>query len=116
MDIINTKALIVEPKKNIHFENITLKKNNTSEVKIEWHISSVCNSERRRYNLTKSHTDDNSFVGGHEAIGYIKDEVYIKNRYALLFDAAITEISARISQSSLKILIFSISEKILSRV
>jgi threonine dehydrogenase-like Zn-dependent dehydrogenase len=84
LDIINTRALIVEPKKNIYFDNITLKANNISEVKTEWYISSVCNSERRRYNLTKSHTDDNPFVGGHEAIGNIKSESYIKNRYALL--------------------------------
>ena len=84
MEKLKSKALIINPKKSIFFKDIIIERNSDSEVKTEWTVSSVCNSERRRFNLTKSHTDPDSFVGGHEAVGVIESEFYIKRHYALL--------------------------------
>ena len=78
------KGLVIKPKDKIFFKNIEINKKKKSDVKVNWILSSVCNSERRRYNLTKSANDTNSFIGGHEAIGVIEDETYPNKKYALL--------------------------------
>ena len=83
-DSVLTKALVIEPKKDIYFKEINITKSNDSDVLVKWVVSSVCNSERRRFNLTKSATDKDSFIGGHEAVGIIESENYIAKRYALL--------------------------------
>ena len=84
MDKIKIKALIIEPKKDVFFKNIDITKDQDSDVLVKWEVSSVCNSERRRYNLTKSSNDKDSFIGGHEAVGVIESENYITRKYALL--------------------------------
>ena len=78
------KALVIEPKNDIFFKDININKVEDSEVLIKWAISSVCNSERRRFNLTKSANDKDAFIGGHEAVGIIESEKYISKKYALL--------------------------------
>ena len=78
MNKLKVNALVIEPLKKVYFKDIFLSKKNKSDVKIDWAVSSVCNSERRRYNLTKSAADDKPFIGGHEAVGYISDESYPK--------------------------------------
>ena len=62
MKNIITEALIINPKQDVFFSNIQVVQKEISEMKTNWIISSVCNSERRRFNLTKSHHDSNSFV------------------------------------------------------
>ena len=86
MRSINTNALMITPGSDVRLENIIIKERNAAEVKTSWLTSSVCNSERRRFNLTKSHGDTETFIGGHEAVGFLSDEMdaYIKRRYALL--------------------------------
>lgn len=81
---LEINALLISPKDKVFFKNINLTNINNTDVIIKWHISSVCNSERRRYNLTKSLDDKNTFIGGHEAIGCINGESYPKRTYALL--------------------------------
>lgn len=81
---LKIKALLITPKDNVFFKNINIPKTNDSDITMKWHISSVCNSERRRYNLTKSKDDKNTFIGGHEVIGNIIDENYPRRTYALL--------------------------------
>ena len=78
------KALIIKPKERVKLEEISLEKKSSNEELVTWEVSSVCNSERRRYNLTKSKDDSLAFIGGHEAVGFIEDEKYINRRYALL--------------------------------
>ena len=78
------QALVIKPKESVKIEKIPLKKKSSKEELVTWEISSVCNSERRRFNLTKSKEDNMPFVGGHEAVGFIEDEKYINRRYALL--------------------------------
>ena len=55
------KALVIEPKNDIYFKEIDINKFEDSDVKIKWTISSVCNSERRRFNLTKSAINKDSY-------------------------------------------------------
>ena len=81
---INIKALCIEPKNKISFINNVIKKSSTDDVLIKWVSSSVCNSERRRFNLTKSAQNNKPFIGGHEAVGYINDASYLSKKYALL--------------------------------
>tara|TARA_B100000965_G_C19552882_1_gene740859 strand:- start:489 stop:1628 length:1140 start_codon:yes stop_codon:yes gene_type:complete len=82
---INIKALCINPKKNISFINDVIKPSSIDDFQIKWISSSVCNSERRRYNLTKSATNKKPFIGGHEAVGIINDDSsYISKKYALL--------------------------------
>ncbi len=81
---LKIKGLIIEPKKEVYFKELEINNNEDSNVIIKWAISSVCNSERRRYNLTKSKNDTKFFIGGHEAVGSIESENYIKRIYALL--------------------------------
>lgn len=81
---ISIEGLYIKPKQDILFKNIKISKKNISDVMIEWNISSVCNSERRRFNLTKSANDKDPFIGGHEAVGSIVGEDYPTKRYALL--------------------------------
>ena len=81
---IKIKALLITPKDKVFFKNIDLSSKKDSDVIVKWHISSVCNSERRRYNLTKSKDDKESFIGGHEVIGSIIEENYPRRTYALL--------------------------------
>ena len=47
-DSVLTKALVIEPKKDIYFKEINITKSNDSDVLVKWVVSSVCNSERRR--------------------------------------------------------------------
>jgi len=84
MEKIQVKALLITPKKNIDLKETTIPVKRKSDVSVKWAVSSVCNSERRRYNLTKSASDLNAFIGGHEAIGNIVGEDYPKKTYALL--------------------------------
>ncbi len=84
MSKLKVNALVVEPLKKIFFKDINLSKKNDSEIELDWAISSVCNSERRRYNLTKSKEDNEPFIGGHEAVGLSSLETYPKKMYALL--------------------------------
>ncbi len=84
MKSLNTDVLLIKPKENVFLKNIKIEQKNQSEVKTTWLVSSVCNSERRRFNLTKSHNQLNTFVGGHEAVGFLEDEFYVKRNYALL--------------------------------
>lgn len=41
----------------------------SDEKAVDWYISAVCNSERRRLNLVKSQFDSQHFKAGHEGIG-----------------------------------------------
>jgi len=84
METLTTEALIIKPKDSVFIKDISIDKKDSFEVKTTWTVSSVCNSERRRFNLTKSHTDSNAFVGGHEAVGVIDGEHYLEKSYALL--------------------------------
>ena len=84
MNKLKVNALVIEPLKKVFFKDINLSKKNNDEIEVKWAISSVCNSERRRYNLTKSKDDKEPFIGGHEAVGYITQETYPKKIYALL--------------------------------
>ena len=82
---INIKALCINPKTNISFINDKIKPSSNHDIQIKWLSSSVCNSERRRFNLTKSAGNKKPFIGGHEAVGIINDESsYISKKYALL--------------------------------
>mgnify|MGYP006090334411 CR=1 FL=1 len=83
-DTIKINGLLIKPKEDVLFKNLNISKRKDSDVLIEWGISSVCNSERRRFNLTKSATDIDSFIGGHEAVGSIAAENYPIKRFALL--------------------------------
>ena len=84
METLTTDALIIKPKDSVVIKDISIDKKDFFEVKTTWTVSSVCNSERRRFNLTKSHTDSNAFVGGHEAVGVTNGEHYLEKSYALL--------------------------------
>ena len=57
MNKLKVNALVIEPLKKVFFKDINLSKKNNDEIEVKWAISSVCNSERRRYNLTKSKDD-----------------------------------------------------------
>ena len=81
METLTTEALIIKPKDNVFIRDISINKKDSFEVKTSWTVSSVCNSERRRFKLTKSHTDSNAFVGGHEAVGVIDGEHYLEKNY-----------------------------------
>tara|TARA_Y100000591_G_C21852320_1_gene712507 strand:+ start:3453 stop:4565 length:1113 start_codon:yes stop_codon:yes gene_type:complete len=84
MKTLNVRALQIEPLNDVKFIDLELSSTNVLEDTVVWETSSVCNSERRRFSLTKSHDDKEPFIGGHEAVGYIESDVYIKRRYALL--------------------------------
>ena len=84
MNKLKVNALVIQPLKKVFFKDINLSKKNNDEIEVKWAISSVCNSERRRYNLTKSKEDKEPFIGGHEAVGFITQETYPKKIYALL--------------------------------
>lgn len=83
-DRIKINGLLIKPKDDVLFKNLNISKKKDSDVLIEWGVSSVCNSERRRFNLTKSATDTAPFIGGHEAVGSITTENYPIKRFALL--------------------------------
>ena len=42
---------------------------NEKDVLVKWQVSCVCASERRRFNLKKSHSDFKKFIAGHESVG-----------------------------------------------
>ena len=50
---MNIKALIIKPKDKVSIEEISIKPKRESDVLVKWDISSVCNSERRRFNFNK---------------------------------------------------------------
>lgn len=81
---LEINGLLIKPKEDVIIKNLSISKIKKSDVLVDWSISSVCNSERRRYNLTKSATDKDPFIGGHEAVGTISIENYPIKRYALL--------------------------------
>tara|TARA_B100000579_G_C22817676_1_gene848810 strand:+ start:68 stop:1198 length:1131 start_codon:yes stop_codon:yes gene_type:complete len=83
-DIININGLLIKPKEDILFKKINISRKKDSDVIVKWNVSSVCNSERRRFNLTKSANDKDPFIGGHEAVGSIVGEDYPIKTYALL--------------------------------
>ena len=83
METLTTEALIIKPKDSVFIKDISIDKKDFFEVKTTWTVSSVCNSERRRFNLTKSHADSNAFVGGHEAVGVIEGEHYLEKSYGM---------------------------------
>ena len=80
----STKALVIEPQKNVYIDSVEIRRNSQEELKLSWLVSAVCNSERRRFKLTKSHKDNFPFIGGHEAIGFSESDTYIRKKYALL--------------------------------
>lgn len=85
MNKINVKALLINPQKNIKFINDVIEQSSINDYPIKWISSSVCNSERRRFNLTKSAKNKKPFIGGHEAVGIINDDIsYLSKKYALL--------------------------------
>ena len=84
MATIKTEALLITPGSEVCIKEISLRQRNAKELETTWFASSVCNSERRRFNLTKSHDDVKTFIGGHEAIGILSEDTYIKKYYALL--------------------------------
>lgn len=85
MNKLNIKALLISPKKDISFINDVINQSSKNDLEIKWISSSVCNSERRRFNLTKSAKNKLPFIGGHEAVGTINDESsYLSKKYALL--------------------------------
>ena len=69
MSHITTLGLFIAPQADLSFQNIKIFKHQETDIEVDWKISAVCNSERRRFNLTKSHHDRQAFVGGHEAVG-----------------------------------------------
>lgn len=84
MDCLNTQGLLITPRKDVALQDIKIDKNHESDVQISWAISTVCNSERRRFNLTKSHHDLRSFVGGHEAVGVASLNIDNQTPFVLL--------------------------------
>ena len=84
MQTLSTKVLIIKPKDKVLISEIFIKQKSSLDVKTKWLVSTVCNSERRRFNLTKSHDDKNAFIGGHEAVGVIESEHNIQKFYALM--------------------------------
>ena len=52
MNKLNIKALLISPKKDISFINDVINQSSKNDLEIKWISSSVCNSERRRFNLT----------------------------------------------------------------
>lgn len=84
MKNLTVRALLIEPLNDVRFIDYDIKQAHSNEEIVTWETTSVCNSERRRYSLTKSHNDRKSFIGGHEAVGFIETDQYIKRRYALL--------------------------------
>lgn len=81
---IKIKALQINPKKSISFINYFTEPLSKDDLNLKWFSSSVCNSERRRFNLTKSANNIKPFIGGHEAVGVLNDGSYINKKYALL--------------------------------
>ena len=81
---IKIKALRIEPKKNISFINDYTSPSSKDDLNLKWFTSSVCNSERRRFNLTKSAKNIKPFIGGHEAVGFLNNGSYLNKKYALL--------------------------------
>jgi len=75
------KSLVINPLKNIvYFEDREIEPNSSDQL-VEWNISCVCASERRRFNKQKSHSDLAPFVAGHESVGMIEGS---KNLQVLL--------------------------------
>ena len=60
---MKTKAVIIDPVTSTVSVKQTEISQKPGEVLVNWHISAVCASERRRFNLTKSHDDIHPFVG-----------------------------------------------------
>ena len=77
-------GLCINPKKNISFISDLIKPSSLDDLNLKWFSSSVCNSERRRFNLTKSAGNKKPFIGGHEAVGFLNDNSYLNKKYALL--------------------------------
>ena len=63
MNKLNIKALLISPKKDISFINDVINQSSINDLEIKWISSSVCNSERRRFNLTKSAKNKLPFIG-----------------------------------------------------
>jgi len=94
-----TKSLVINPIKNIvYFEDKEVESSPSDPV-IEWSISCVCASERRRFNRQKSHSDLTPFVAGHESVGMIEGN---KNLHVLLPHSNCLTRSDKIQCSSCK--------------
>ena len=77
---VKIKALRINPKKSISFINDFIESSSEDDLNLKWFSSSVCNSERRRFNLTKSANNIKPFIGGHAAVGVMNDESYINKK------------------------------------
>lgn len=76
-----SKSLVINPLKNsVYFDDIEVQKSSSEKI-VEWEISCVCASERRRFNKQKSHSDLTPFVAGHESVGKFDDD---ENLHVLL--------------------------------
>ena len=79
---MKSKSLVIDPMKNealICNQPISIESPNI----VKWKVSCVCASERRRFNLQKSHSDYSKFIAGHESVGYKVNENEA-NLYVLL--------------------------------
>lgn len=66
---MKSKSLVVDPvKNNLSISSEDIKENKENSI-VKWSVSCVCASERRRFNLQKSHIDFNKFIAGHESVG-----------------------------------------------
>lgn len=81
---IVTNALVIYPKKKIKFEDIEITKRFEDEVLVDWKIAGLCNSERRRLHLQKTHDDNAPFVGGHEVVGTLRKGGLAEQRFVLM--------------------------------
>lgn len=80
---MKSKSLVIDPIKNtasISFEDVN--ESSSNEI-VKWSVSCVCASERRRFNLQKSHSDFNKFIAGHESVGRLV-QAASKNSFVLL--------------------------------
>lgn len=84
---MKSKSLVIDPIKNeASIETVDLNDlhdESTNKI-VKWKVSCVCASERRRFNLKKSHSDFNKFIAGHESVGYISDDKDSKQLFVLL--------------------------------
>jgi threonine dehydrogenase-like Zn-dependent dehydrogenase len=80
---MKSKSLVIDPVENtasISYEPVN--KNSENDL-VKWSVSCVCASERRRFNLQKSHSDFNKFIAGHESVGRL-DKDNKKDLFVLL--------------------------------
>lgn len=84
---MKSKSLVIDPVNNqASIEIVDTKDLHDESVNkiVKWKVSCVCASERRRFNLKKSHSDFNKFIAGHESVGYMIDNENSKKLFVLL--------------------------------